>query len=200
MTQLLPLKARMKGTRKRLLIIPGCVVGVALLGVVLVWMWNRICGNDSIVFYGKVVDERGVGIPDLEVDFQILYSDKIALPVMYGREERIRHVAVNSDADGDFELTGASGYAFSLTFRKDGRALPWAPGAERWWQHPSPGFQYDERTSRAQIPNAPSRRLIYPLSLSKSHVMLTTTRATPAGAKSPSTKSSPWDAIFQPGR
>jgi len=155
----------MRLSRARALFVAGVVLATLTL-VLLVGFrtWDRLCGNHPIMFYGQVLDQNGTGIPGVEVEFQIRYSDRVMLPYTYGRTERIRRLTLLSDGNGDFQLTGISGYGFSITdFRLNGRSLNWAfpPPDSR---NPRQTYTYEERNSRATIPETPSRRARYPLS------------------------------------
>src|SRR6187401_933074 len=98
----------MSRTRKVAIIAIGIIIVLVLLAGP---VWERICGNSRIAFYGQVVDESGKGIPGVQINFDILYSDEPARLVMFGRVERKRRDVVTTDAHGDFGLKGVYGYS-----------------------------------------------------------------------------------------
>jgi hypothetical protein len=138
------------------------LLGFGLLAIVLIgapYLWVRICGNHRGALYGKVVDSRGQPIPQVNVEIEILYSDRPALPMMFGRKELIRKCTATSDADGDFEFTDITGYSFSIrAFYRDGKKV-------KYWPPPNPApktsFSYDTTSERAAIPDHLARRQDY---------------------------------------
>ena len=104
-------------------VVVACAVFV-LLAVIAVPIWQTLCGNHRIALYGKVVDTQGVAIPDVKIKVQIVYSPHIALPIMYGRGERLRSVEAVTDNSGNFKVTGEYGYGVQvLSFKWSGRSL-----------------------------------------------------------------------------
>lgn len=138
------------------LAIPGALLTIYFMSAA----WDRLCGNYPIRFYGRVVDANGVGVPGVDVTVQVLYSNAPVVPVMFGRAEHIRKRIIRSDSAGNFELTTGSGYSLSIVgIHKSGRELDWAgPGP-----HPQTTFTHNTQIEEALIPDAPAKRLIYPL-------------------------------------
>ena len=137
---------------------------MAALAVVLIigtWgtlhLWRIICGNYPIGVYGRIINERGVGIAGVNIAVQITYSPMPAIPVPMGRAERIQNFTVATDDNGYFHVTG-NGYGVSLIgFEKPGKRLidakppPYSPST----------WVFDSTISRAQVPSNPMNPVVY---------------------------------------
>ena len=82
---------------------------------------DPVTGNAPIAFYGRVVDHVGKPIAGVEVIIDIRgATPDAATRIKMGQEKSTLH----SDANGDFMLTGASGYSIKIeSIRKDGYKL-----------------------------------------------------------------------------
>jgi hypothetical protein len=131
-----------------------------LAGCWIAGTWDRLCGNQPIRFYGRVVDASGAGMNDVEVTFQIRYSNAPVLPVMYGRAENLRQAKVVSDQSGNFALTSGSGYGISIVeFSRSGTKFNLAGSPP----YPYSSFSYDSPQIQREIPDVPTKRITYPL-------------------------------------
>src|SRR5207244_2873550 len=72
-------------------------------------LWQRICGNYSIHFYGRVVDGTGAGMADVVIRVQLVYSGRVSLPVAFSGSERVRTFEVRTREDGCFEVGPVNG-------------------------------------------------------------------------------------------
>lgn len=147
----------------------GVSIAATLLLVALIAIascaWDKLCGNRAITFYGRVVDPAGAGIPGVTIPVKVHYSNRLVLPVAFSGDEKTRELSIVSDRDGNFEFT-TSGYSLWIGgFYRGGRELGWAysPGDSRI---PKQGVDYNDAASRASVPDSPTRRAVYPLSLS----------------------------------
>lgn len=125
-------------------------------------IWGRICGNRPIAFYGRVVDESGHPISRVKIEVQIAYSPGPALPVIYGRPERVRVFYVLTDEDGRFEISSQSGYSLSLrtfgTSRGELSFLGIPP-------YPQTNWSLDNADDRAHLPSRRSSTITFPMTL-----------------------------------
>ena len=151
----------MSRKRKAAILLTPIVVMLALIARPI---WERICGNSPIAFYGKIVDDNGNGVAGVEVNFDILYSDQRAIPVPFGRVEKQRHESVTTDARGDFALKGVYGYSVYLTPAKY-RGKEWGFASDNLKADDDPGYgvSMDDRFSRSKLPDAPAKRVKYRL-------------------------------------
>ena len=150
-----------------------CILGAMLLGGLRIRETLR--GNYPIAFYARVVDARGNALPSVTVHFQLLSSERLAIQ---GRNENVARLSAISDGNGDFELSGLSGYSISIRgFYRGGQGMDYA------FPRPDPRippsiFRYDDPRTHALMPDTPERRVSYPLAIA-------TTRAetTPAASQ-----------------
>lgn len=142
-------------------------LGTALIVILILGgsrLWQSICGNYPISFYGRVVDANGRGLAGVKINFAILYSDFPVLPIMFGKVERKRMVSVVSDQSGDFQVTGQYGYSIrgesgSYQGKPTGaKAIGLKPDDD-----PAYGLLLDMKSDRAKLPDSPSKRVVYTL-------------------------------------
>lgn len=137
-----------------------------LLGSVLIALlftaprfWQRMCGNQAIQLYGRIVDEGGVPVAEAVVSYRITYSDHITLPIVFGRGEQFRTIETHTDANGDYSLRGVYGYHVDLVrVTRGGREMQSAMGipCDR-----ETGWSLDDAFARQRLPDAPQRRITY---------------------------------------
>jgi hypothetical protein len=138
------------------------LVALALcLLALLVWFgiaaWRSAYGNYTFTFYGRIVDEKGQGIQGATVKLKLLYSDGIALPVMYGRQQRIRELTAITANDGSYRFGPLTGYAVSIIgVKKPGVRLVDTPPP-----YPRSSWSLDDPYSRAELPTSPQRPVVY---------------------------------------
>ena len=140
----------------------GRAVTTAVFLCVTIWSgsraWTWICGNQRFSFYGRVIDEAGQGISGVTIDVELFYSDRIMLPVMYGRVERIRKISVLTNDAGYFNITALIGYGLSLRdFTKGAiqyRLADPALSSPLTWG-------LDQQSERSALPFEPQKRLDY---------------------------------------
>jgi hypothetical protein len=122
-------------------------------------VWDRLCGNYPARFYGRVVDASGVGVPDVEVTFEIIYSPTPRVPL---GPERIHQVAVRSDRVGNFQLDGVSGYSLRIASvshlgQPIGlKAMQLPDSAD-----PGAGLRLGGGPTRRVLPDTPNKRVLY---------------------------------------
>lgn len=128
---------------------------VALLGVLFVaLLYDRLVGNVPVQFYGRVVDEKGVGIPGVHVTAELV---RVKWTTIYWApkysEERLE---VLTDRDGRFAFTSPRGKVLTLnSFESDGWRLkvgaPGDPGPpHRVFDYPRGGIGPPPPTDRAK--------------------------------------------------
>lgn len=140
-----------------------CILALFLVLVVQP-MWERICGNSVIDFYGQVVSEDGTGVEGVQVTFKILYSNSPAIPLPLGRAESFRLQTVATDSKGNFRLPGVYGYSVHLDSAMAGRRAMDLMGINLKAQDdPGFGVNMDNRTSRRKLPDSPDKRVVYKL-------------------------------------
>ena len=137
------------------------IVAVAGVGSII---WWRICGNVPISFYGRVVDDAGRGMPDVEVTFRVWYSPTPALPIMYGVGESTWETTSTTDAAGDFQLRRTYGYGVGLSgVRANGHAMGLRASTVPLNDDPGYGVSMNDRSSRRKLPDTPAKRVSYRL-------------------------------------
>lgn len=140
-----------------------CIVALVLMLVVRP-VWERICGNSVINFYGQVVTEDGTGADGVQVTFRILYSDSLAIPLPLGRAESSRFETVTTDSKGNFRLAGVYGYSVRLDSVMADRKVMGLVGVNLNAQDdPGYGVSMDQLTSRRKLPDSPEKRVVYKL-------------------------------------
>lgn len=153
--------ARGKGFWAPLMVPLGsCVLGALFLGGLRVRETLR--GNYPVAFYGRVVDAQGNALPSVTVHFELLASDRLAIQ---GRNEKVVKLSAVSDGNGDFELSGLSGYSICIRgFYRGGRGMDYAlPQPDP--RIPPHIFRYDDPRTRAAMPDTQRRRVSYPLAI-----------------------------------
>jgi hypothetical protein len=124
-------------------------------------MWDSICGNEPVRFYGRVVDPSGKAIGGVTIDIEIVHYTSPHL--LFSGGERVSVERVTSDRNGEFELTSGSGTSLTIRgFKKDSQQLESA-FPPRDIRRPISSFVYSDAASKAQIPDTPARRLDYPV-------------------------------------
>jgi hypothetical protein len=127
--------------------------------MVFVPVWQRACGNQPVVIYGRIIDPAGQSVPDAQVEYRILYSNFPVLPFMYGRTENTATLSVRTDKQGSYVLSGLYGYDVALTnVSYQGRNLESATGIPSTKQT---AWSLDNIQDRAELPNDESRRIDY---------------------------------------
>jgi hypothetical protein len=124
-------------------------------------VWQRLCGNYNIELYGRVVDEQGRGLPGIRVEARFLYSPVPMVPSPSAGPEAMRFAAAETDANGNFRIGPAYGYAVDFeSIKRDGRDI------RAFLKRPIPdiGGHMNELSGRARIPLTPSRRVTFVLS------------------------------------
>src|SRR6185312_8385387 len=126
-------------------------------GMVIGWFaWQKLCGNYRVSFYGKLVDDKGAGIGGATVTFQLLYSNFPAIPVPFGKSEKISHIETVTNAIGEFSLN-TYGYGLSITGTRLGKQRL------EFCQLRQPGttFTYGRALSPYMIPDTPEKAIVY---------------------------------------
>lgn len=136
----------------------GVALSVLISCTIVSRIWDSLCGNYRMSIYGRVVGEHGYGIANVEVTFQILYSDRIATKAMYGRAERVRALQVYTDEQGNFEFENERGYSVSIRrFKGDSGDLGfWGPRP-----YPDSGWVFDDALGVASAPTNAKKRITY---------------------------------------
>ena len=120
-------------------------------------LWQRLCGNKPIRFYGQLVDQAGFPIAKAKVIFHTSRDTTLAVPIMHFPEQVHEEVVVYTDSNGEFSLT--SGYA--TIFVVD----VWINGVcVNECMTPGKGsltFEYDTIPGCLRIPDDPSHRIVY---------------------------------------
>ncbi len=144
-----------QATRGRRIIIAAFIVGlIPILAWLTVALWDRLCGNQHFSFYGRIVDDQGRGIFGVNVEAQLLYSDAIAQPTMFGRPERMRKLLTVTDKEGNYQFRGITGYSISIrSVSKAGFKLLDATGPP---YSPST-WSSDDKSSWSTLPDDPTR-------------------------------------------
>jgi hypothetical protein len=124
-------------------------------------MWDSLCGNEPIRFYGRIVNPSGQPIGGVTVDIEILHYTSPHLSFSGGESVSVERIT--SDKYGNFELTSGSGHSFMLRrIAKGGQELESAfppRDPRRQVEH----FSYRDGSSKAKIPDTAARRLDFPV-------------------------------------
>lgn len=92
-------------------------------------VWGRMNGQRSIRLYGRVVDQHGQPVEDVEVDYAAVGSFLA---------NGTGHDRVRTDAKGGFVIRGARGVRLVIDgLYKPGYAFKFADGRGRWFEQPS---------------------------------------------------------------
>ena len=121
--------------------------------------WIHFGGpNYPIDLYGRVVNEKGVGIQGVAVEFQLIYFESAPAPTIFPQNEKTRVVTVFTGADGDFHVGPVFGRAIDpQRFSKGGKDLV----ADSTKRQPYMGVNMSERTSRLSAPDTPAKRVTF---------------------------------------
>lgn len=142
-------------------IVTGILILLALLARP---VWEGICGNSSIAFYGQVIDADGKGMQGVRVTFAVLYSPRPMIPVPFGVTENVRYETVTTDGHGNFGISGIYGYSIRTFSAKHG-GKNWGFVSTNRIPTDDPGFgvSMNSRTSLSKLPDAPGKRVVYKL-------------------------------------
>lgn len=126
-------------------------------------LWQRVCGNYRIAFYGRVVDATGKGVEGVTVTFEGLYSNTPVVPAAFVDVEKKWHKTVKTDHNGDFDLRGAYAYNVRIaTVRHGGKPMGLSGISLPRAQDPAGGVSLNDRSSPL-LPDSPEDRLVYRL-------------------------------------
>lgn len=79
-------------------------------------------GNGPITFWGKVVDEAGVGIPSVRIKYRLQRAGRLEANGTIAEDDV--QTSLTSNVDGSFSIANASGTTLSMAgFTKDGYEL-----------------------------------------------------------------------------
>jgi len=92
------------------------VVGTVLVGAGIFWDCV-VLGNRSFGFYGRIVDEHGLGLPGVVLTVRISTTDFFNVPVPggIGLTSHFTYRTAATDANGDFYLKGWRGSAIVIS-------------------------------------------------------------------------------------
>lgn len=123
-------------------------------------LWQRLCGNKPIRFYGQLLDQSGCPVSNAEVIFHISRDTTLAVPIMHFAAKVHEQVTVSTDSGGYFSLTAGYARNFVVDVWVNGICMNerMTPGKG------SLSFDYGTVTGQLSIPDTPRRRIAYRLS------------------------------------
>jgi|GEM_PF-3708112 len=129
-------------------------IGALILLCLSPYFLDAVWGNVPIVFYGRVVDETGKGVPDVEVTMNVIAMKRLSIPVAFAPNQTGWLVKSITDKNGDFVLHGGRGIALNIvSATKAGFADGvYGPGPGHFSYSPNPGVsRFQPNRSRPEI-------------------------------------------------
>lgn len=132
------------------------IAGAALVCLLLAspYILDVLQGNVRIVFYGRVIDETGKGVPGAEVTMNVLATKRLAIPVPFGPSQTGWLVKATTGPDGDFVIDGGRGTdLIIISVEKPGfEKGVYGHGPSDFTYAPNPGVsRYRPNRSRREI-------------------------------------------------
>lgn len=89
-------------------------VGVLVLFCMSPYLLDALWGNVPIVFYGRVVDESGKGVPGAVVTMDVVAMKRLSVPVPFAPNQTGWLVKAVTGQNGEFIVHGGRGTSIEL--------------------------------------------------------------------------------------
>lgn len=110
-----------------------------------IWLFkkclDKFWGNAHIRFYGRIVDENGVGVPAVTVSGFIVAHRPGLVPVPFADNQVRRGVSARTDEDGFFRIDGGIGVSLHLV-HIDSLKHPYFVGGDYYYSSSSGVSQF----------------------------------------------------------
>ena len=143
--------------RRRYLLLAAILLVLGLSPWAGFHLWQRLCGNTAIRFYGRLVDQAGAPVADAEVTFDISRDRTLMVPIMHFPNRVREKTCVRTDAKGNFSLTSGYGRYLYLRFAVHDRYI----NAELQNCADDTQFSYNTLPDCMRVPDTPGRRFVY---------------------------------------
>ena len=120
-------------------------------------LWQRLCGNTAIRFYGRLLDQAGYPVGDAKVVFHTSRNTTLFIPIMHFPGQVQEQAVVCTNSTGEFSLTTGYATVFALDVRINGVCVndDIVHGKE------SLDFSYQTLPDCMRIPDDPRHRIVY---------------------------------------
>ncbi len=121
--------------------------------------WVHDAGpNYPIDLYGRIINEKGVGVAGAAIDFELSYFNEAPAPTPFPQNDKTKIVTVFTDSDGNFHVGPVYGVSIGpRRLFKAGKDLV----ADETKTQPDISVSMTDVESRRKMANTPAKRMTF---------------------------------------